>query len=84
MRIWIDKEGNRIPLNKMTDSHITNCIRMLSRIKKVKEHYNFISSVFSDSMEEHGVTDIPYYPSYIEKGWIIAFKKELTKRKCLK
>lgn len=30
-RVWITKQGEHIPVSKMTTSHITNCIRKIQR-----------------------------------------------------
>lgn len=29
--VWVTRNGDRIPVSQMTDSHIRNCIRMIYR-----------------------------------------------------
>ena len=36
--VWTTKEGKRIPINKMTDTHLINTIKMLEKEVDVMEH----------------------------------------------
>ena len=31
VRVWITRDGTPVPLNRMTESHIVNCIRKIER-----------------------------------------------------
>ena len=36
--VWTTKEGKRIPINKMTDTHLINTIKMLEKEVDIMEH----------------------------------------------
>ena len=40
--IWTMKDGTKIPITEMTDSHLRNCIRMLERNDTMDIYYPWI------------------------------------------
>ena len=67
-RIWTTKDGERIPVEAMEESHIANCIRMLQK------------QIDRDDEEEDGECRMPDEVYNIKKAWIKAFEDELNKR----
>ena len=37
--VWKTKDGREIPINQMTDQHLTNTIAMLERLEAAKDAY---------------------------------------------
>ena len=37
--VWKTKDGREIPINEMTDQHLTNTIAMLERLEAAKDAY---------------------------------------------
>lgn len=46
--IWTTADGDKIPLSKMTSSHIINCIKLLTRKGLVKNHWY---QIFQDELK---------------------------------
>lgn len=36
--VWVTKNGQTIPINEMTDSHLENTINMLERVREQEEN----------------------------------------------
>jgi len=75
-KVWTTKEGQRIPVNKMTGRHLHNAINHLVRRRDSITDQNFDHLDNSYPLDIADIYKAPY------TKWIEIFEKELGNREC--
>ena len=62
-KIWTTEEGQKIPLNEMSDEHIKNCISYFSRkrlvnCERTETRLKKWKTVWKDELKRRGYTDV--------------------------
>ncbi len=88
---WTQKNGQKVALDDMTDSHIRNCMRMLERgsardSREVNAAYGFLSMLQGEYAIYYTEGDISRLEDEVSQRecarrlWCAAFTRELRKR----
>ncbi len=88
---WTKKDGQKVALADMTESHIRNCMRMLGRgsvrdSRELNSAWGFLSMCRGDAATYYAeqmvdqVADEVAAREYTRLRWLAAFTRELRKR----